>query len=235
MAFVPAQAQEGTATPNEKVDAVAVNIAMAHAVTEQDLCLNYKSSYKVSNENVAKYIASQSVPELEVVARLHDIPFMQKAGYEWRERHKNDPQAGCDEIIRRLGPNGIGLLQPAESTADNKPARREVTDPDKSKDTQVFGEDKLKDIIDSADHNTIRFERDYKNRTFNGVGAFTRAGKANLGLGDSIAVTISVKKTISSALSTRVKRTPSPIGKVELRSDSEALLAELRCSVGRFN
>ena len=178
------------AAPNEKVDTVAVNIAMAHAVT-QDLCLRYKSSYKVSNENVTKYIASQSVPEYEVEARLRDIPFIQKAGSEWRERHASDPQAGCDEIIRRLGPNGIGLLQPV-STADKKPARREVMDPNKSEG--VFGEENLKDIVDSADHNTIRFERYYKNRTFNGVGAFTRANKANLGIGDSIAVNIAVKK-----------------------------------------
>ena len=170
------------AAPNEKVDAVAVNIALAYAVTDSDLCLNYKSSYEVSKENVTKYIASQSVPAHEVEARLRDKTFIQKKGSEWGERRKGEPQAACDEIIQTLGPNGIGLLQPASPSLT------------KSEDTRVFGEENLKDIVDSADHNTIRFERDYKDRKFNGVGAFARASKANLGIGDSIAVTISVKK-----------------------------------------
>jgi hypothetical protein len=59
----------------------------------------------------------------------------------------------------------------------------------------IFGEEDLSNIVNAADHNTVRFETYYKGKTFSGVGAFKQAGKANLGIGNSLALHIAVRNS----------------------------------------
>ena len=44
----------------------------------------------------------------------------------------------------------------------------------------IFGEESLREIVAAADHNTVRFEKYYKDRKFRGAGTFKHAGNAVL-------------------------------------------------------